>query len=115
MRVPMSCRSIDERVDVAQHLGRRLARVAVEREQRHAPRGRRVSNSRVRRLDHVVLHVRSKAVLRAEERRDVDVAIRERQIDDVVEPVIDGRGIADDADALAAQPAGVEETRSSQA
>ena len=40
-------------VEAAQHLGRRLARLAVERVDRHPPP--RVAD--VRRLDHVVLHV----------------------------------------------------------
>ena len=55
----------DEDVDVLQHFCRRFARLAVERKDGHlAPRV-----ALVRRFDHVVLQVRTKAVLRAKERR----------------------------------------------
>ena len=61
-------------VDVAQHLGGRLARLAVERVDRDAP----ARIARVRRLDHVVLQVRAEAVLGAEQGREVDVRVVEQ-------------------------------------
>ena len=70
MRVPMSCRSIDQRVDASQHGLGRFARVTVQGVERHAagrPTGARRVELGVRRLDHVVLHVRSESVLRPEQ------------------------------------------------
>ena len=62
----------DEHVEAREHVGRRLARVAVEREHRHPP----PAVLAVRGLDHVVLQIRAEAVLRPEERRQRDVRIR---------------------------------------
>jgi hypothetical protein len=59
----------------------------------------------MRRLDHVVLHVRAKPVLRAKEGDEVDCSVGEQEIDDMKQPVIDRRRIADEADALAAERA----------
>ena len=54
----------DQHVEAAQHLRGRLARLAVERVDRHAPR----LVAAVAGLDHVLLHVRAEPVLRAEQR-----------------------------------------------
>src|SRR5687768_8503953 len=106
----------DERVDIAQHLGGRLAGVAVQRIERDAlPRAG--FELGVRRLDHVVLHVRPKSVLRTEERRDLHAAIGEQQIDNVLQAMVDRGRVADETDAFAAQrprfdePSGAESDR----
>ena len=72
-----------EHVDPVQHLRRRLSGIAVERIKRHAPFAS-VELS-VRRLDHVVLDIRSKAVLGPEQRDNVNRSIAKHQIDDVPE------------------------------
>ena len=51
-------------------------------------------------------------MLRPEQRRDVQVAVGEGDVDDVMEAVIDGGGIADQTDALAVQPAARREDES---
>ena len=56
----------DQRVETGKHAGVRLTRVAVQREHAHATR----IVLRVRRLDHVFLKVRSKAVLGTEQGAD---------------------------------------------
>ena len=71
----------DEHVEAVEHLGRRLARVAVEREHRHAP----PAVPPVRRLDHVVLQIGPEPVLRPEERRERDVGIVEEPVGGVRE------------------------------
>ena len=82
-----------------EHLGRRLARLAVEREDRHvAPR-----ILGVRRLDHVVLEVGAEAVLRAEDRGERAVRRGGEPIDDVPELVVDRGGIGEHADAQAVE------------
>ena len=87
----------DEHVDVPKHLGGRFARLAVERVHRHgSPRVPPVG-----RLDHVVLHVRSKAMLRTEEGGDGDVSVLDETIGRVPEGAVDRRRIADDADPAA--------------
>jgi hypothetical protein len=62
----------------------------------------------VRRFDHVVLHIRSKPVLRPEQRRHLDRRIVERGVHDVPKTMIDGGRIAHETDPLAAKPSGVE-------
>ena len=55
----------------------------------------------MRRFDHVVLHVGPESVLRAEDRRQRDVWRCRQAVDDVQEAAIEGRVIADDANARA--------------
>ena len=69
----------DQHVEVREHLGGRLAGLAVERIDRHAAD----LVVRVPRLDHVVLHVRSEAVLRAEDRGERGAVVRRQAIGDV--------------------------------
>ena len=66
MRVPTSCRSITSDVEAVQHLGAsaRASRCRASRPARGGP-----SSRRVRRLDHVLLHVGPEPVLRAEDGR----------------------------------------------
>ena len=87
----------DEHIEAGEHRGRRFARLTVEGIHRHATS--RVVG--VRRLDHVVLHVGSEPVLRAEDRRQRDVRRRGKSIDDVQEATIERGVIADDANARA--------------
>jgi hypothetical protein len=58
----------------------------------------------MRRLDHVVLHVGTKTVLRPEDRRERDLIGVRQTVNDMNEASIDGGVIANDADAAAAQP-----------
>ena len=83
-------------VHVGQHLRRRFARLAVERMDRQPAPG----VARVRRLDHVLLEVRAKAVLGAEERRQRPVAAGGQPIGRMDEGSIDRRRIADESDLL---------------
>ena len=85
----------DEHIEIAQHVGAGLARFAVERIDRHPP----PAVARMGRLDHVVLHVGAKPVLRAEERRHGDVRIIGQPIGRMPEIAVDGRGVAHDPDA----------------
>ena len=85
----------DQHVDEAQHLGGRLARLTVEREDRDvAPRV-----LVVRRLDHVVLQVRPIPVLRPEDGRERVVGRDAQPLGDMAEVVVDRGRIGDDADA----------------
>ena len=71
----------DEHVEVVQHRRRRLARLAVERVDGHAPE----LVARVRRFDHVLLDVGSESVLRAEDRRQAAPSCRRQLVGDVDE------------------------------
>ena len=74
-----------EDVDASKHLRGRFARFAVERVHRQlTPR-----IARVRRLDHVVLQIRSQAMLRTEERGDGDVGILDKAVGRVPEGAVD--------------------------
>ena len=88
-----------EHVDQRQHLRGRLARLAVEREDRHVA----ARILRVRRLDHVVLQVRAEAVLRTEDRGERPVRRGGEPIDDMAEVTVDRGGIGEHADAQAVQ------------
>ena len=77
MRVPMSCTIDHQRIQFAQHLARRFARVAVERIERNPPLAAALEFC-VRRFDHVVLHVRSKTMLRPEQRSHIQLLVSER-------------------------------------
>ncbi len=85
----------DEHVDEIEHLRRRLAGLAVEREDRHV--AARVGA--VRRLDHVVLEIGAEAVLRAEDGGELEVRRFGKLVDHVAEGVIDGSRVSQDADA----------------
>jgi hypothetical protein len=61
-------------------------------------------------LDHVVLHVRSETVLRAEEGRKSDRAVLAEQVCDVSELAIDRGRIANEADPLAVKGGRCEQT-----
>jgi hypothetical protein len=63
----------------------------------------------VPRLDHVVLDVRSKAVLGAEQRREPGAGMGGQAIGDVPQLVIDRGRVADHADATAVQRTGIKE------
>jgi hypothetical protein len=63
----------------------------------------------MRRLDHVVLDVRSEAVLWPENRRQPHVVGRRQPIDDVQEAAVERGVVADDADAKAMKAAGRQE------
>ena len=90
----------DEHVEIAQHLGRRLARLAVQRVDRHAAD----LVVRVPRLDHVVLHVRPEPVLRAENGGQLRAAgAAASRSATWRELAIDRRRVADDADAAAVE------------
>ena len=105
MRVPTSCRSMTSSVDVAQHLRGRLARLAVERVDRHAAH----LVARVPGLDHVFLHVGPEAVLRAEDGgqpASVPGRRRGQAVGDVAQLAVDRRRVADDADAAAVEASG---------
>ncbi len=85
----------DEHVDEVEHLGRRLAGLAIQREDRDA--AARVGA--VRRLDHVVLEIGAEAVLRPEDRGEFEGRRFGELIDHMAEGVVDGRGVGQDADA----------------
>ena len=87
----------DEHVEPREHVGRRLTRVAVEREHRHLAQ----AVLAVRGLDHVVLQVRAEAMLRPEERRQRDVRIRMQPIGGVRQAAVDRGRVADQTDAAA--------------
>jgi hypothetical protein len=88
-----------QRIESAQHLGGRFARLTVERVDRH-PATRVVD---VRRLDHVVLHVRPEPVLRSEDRAELHTRRCADAVQDVDKPAIDGRVVADDTDVRVAK------------
>ena len=90
----------DERVEALEHLGGRLARLAVERVDGDLPPAVRG----VRRLDHVVLQVRMEPVLRPEDGAKRHAVRASHPFDDVAETVIDGGGIGHHADAPAVEP-----------
>ena len=54
-------------------------------------------------LDHVLLDIRSKAVLRSENGRQTRFLVTRQPVDDVVEGVVDRRGVADDPDPFSVQ------------
>ena len=88
-----------QHVDQREHLLRRLARLAVQREDRHvAPR-----ILAVRRLDHVVLQVGAEAVLRPENGGQRPVGRCGQAIDNVLEIAVDRGVIGEHADAQALQ------------
>jgi hypothetical protein len=91
----------DQRVDTAQHLPRWLTRLAVEGIDRH-PAARVVAMGR---LDHVVLHVRTKSVLGAENRAELHTVSRRHLVDHVPEIVVDRSVVTNDADPGTFQPA----------
>ncbi len=96
----------DQHVDETQHLGRRFARLAVEREDGHvAPRV-----LVVRRLDHVVLQIRPIAVLRPENGRQRVVRRDAQPLGDVPEVMIDGGGIGHHAHTEALEPRRLQKT-----
>jgi hypothetical protein len=73
-----------QHVEIAQHVGHRLPRVAVKRVHRHVtPR-----ILCVRRFNHVVLKIGAEPVLRAEERGDLDVWIADEPISRVTEQAV---------------------------
>ena len=96
MREPTSCRSITSASSPFEHLRRWLPRLAVQRVHRHAASG----ILRVAGLDHVVLHVRAIAVLRAEDGGQRDVRRHRDRADDVLKVRVDRRRVRHDADPL---------------
>ena len=79
-----------------EHFCRRFARLAVERKDGHlAPRV-----AIVRRFDHVVLQVGTKAVLRAKERDQRALRVVPKTIRRVPELRVDGRRIAHETDTV---------------
>ena len=96
----------DQHVDEAQHLGRRFARLAVEREDRDvAPRV-----LVVRRLDHVVLQVRPIPVLRAEDGREGEVGRDAQPLGDVLKVPVDRGRVGDHPDPEALQTRRLQQT-----
>ena len=94
-----------QHVDQREHLLCRLARLAVQREDRHvAPR-----ILAVRRLDHVVLEVRAESVLRPEDGGQRPVGRCGQAIDNVLEIAVDRGVIGEHADAQALQARGGEQ------
>ena len=84
-----------EHVDPVEHLRRWFPRLAVQRVHRHTASG----ILRVASLDHVVLHVRAIAVLRAEDGGKRDVRRQRNRPDDVLKVrVIDRRRVRHDTD-----------------
>ena len=98
----------DQHVEPAQHVGRRLTGVAVEREDRDLA----AAVAAVRRLDHVVLQVRAEPVLRSEERRQRDLGILKEPIRGVLELRVDRGWVAHEADALARDEPAIERQES---
>ena len=94
----------DEHVEACEHVGGRLARVAVEREHRNAP----TAILGVRRLDHVVLQVRPEPVLRPEERGQRDVRVVVQPVGGVREAAVDRCRVADEPDAAAGNQAAID-------
>jgi hypothetical protein len=64
----------------------------------------------VGRFDHIVLHVRSKPVLRPEEGGEMQMRVGEHQVDDMLKAMVDRCRIADEPDALALEHARGKET-----
>ena len=95
----------DEHVEVAQHLGRRLARLAVQRVDRHAAD----LVMGVPRLDHVVLHVGPEPVLGPEDSGEPCARVRQQPVGDVAQAGVHRGRVADDPD-----PAAVEAVRRQQ-
>ena len=85
----------DQRVEPRQHFGGRLARLTVKRVDRHAP----PPVFGVRGLDHVVLEVGPKPVLRAEYRGQRDLLRRRDAVDDMPEGAVNRGRVGDDPDA----------------
>jgi hypothetical protein len=98
-------------VDVSKHLGCRLPRLAVERVHGHPP-GRILAMGR---LDHVVLDVRSEAVLRSEDGAQRDAVGPGKPVDHVTERAVNRRVVADDADARITKTAGCDQYVGSEA
>ena len=86
-----------QHVDVFEHFCGRFAGLAVQRKHRHPAPG----VARVRRFDHVVLQIGSKAMLRPEDRLQLHVAIGGQAVGGVHEGSVDGRRVGHDGDALA--------------
>ena len=82
-----------------EHLLGRLARLAVEREDRHVA----AVIFGVWRLDHVVLQVRAIAVLRPEDRGELEAIGAAQSIGHVAEVMVDGGRVGEDADAKAVE------------
>ena len=99
----------DQDVEPAQHLGRRLARFAVEGVDRHPP----YRVGRVRRLDHVVLQVRAEPVLRAEQRGQRHPRRAEDEIGGVRERRVHRGRVADEPGAKPFEPARGQQPRQS--
>ena len=112
MRAPTSCRSITSASRPREHLGGRLARLAVERVDRHA-------------AARVLARAASRSCCPAGRTRkpccgpkiaaSVTPGRGRGAVDDVAERAVDRRRVADDADAPPSQPAGVEQEVGSRA
>ena len=88
-----------QHVEIAEHFSGRLARFAVERVHRHA--ADLVEGMPC--LDHVVLHVRPKAVLGAENGCERGSRVCRDAVRDVPQPAVERCRVADDADTPAAE------------
>ena len=95
-----------EDVEIAEHVVGRFAGLAVERV--HGDAADLVAA--VPRLDHVVLHVGSEAVLRAEDGGKARARVHGQAVGDVPQVSIDRSGVADDADPRAVEACRVEQT-----